>query len=104
MKQYLFSYGTLQKENVQLDLFGRLLNGAKDVLPGYKLLSIRLKGDGHYNLIAIPSTDNTDGVKGTVFKISPDELRISDKYEPEEYKRVKLVLQSGREAWVYVAA
>jgi hypothetical protein len=28
MKEYLFSYGTLQKEKVQLDLFGRILKGS----------------------------------------------------------------------------
>jgi hypothetical protein len=33
----LFSYGTLQKEQVQLETFGRLLQGEKDILSGYKL-------------------------------------------------------------------
>ena len=32
----LFSYGTLQQENVQLYTFGRLLQGHKDELPGYE--------------------------------------------------------------------
>ncbi|HAO29187.1 MAG TPA: UDP-N-acetylmuramate--alanine ligase, partial [Chryseobacterium indologenes] len=29
---YLFSYGTLQKEQVQLETFGRILQGEKDTL------------------------------------------------------------------------
>lgn len=33
----LFSYGTLQQENVQIATFGRLLNGAPDALVGFKL-------------------------------------------------------------------
>ncbi|WP_412850808.1 hypothetical protein ACL0VS_01630 [Chryseobacterium sp. PMSZPI] len=34
---YLFSYGTLQKKQVQLETFGRVLQGEKDILSGYKL-------------------------------------------------------------------
>lgn len=34
---YLFSYGTLQKEQVQMETFGRLLNGQRDILTGYRL-------------------------------------------------------------------
>ena len=33
----LFSYGTLQLEEVQKALFGRILMGMKDRLPGYKV-------------------------------------------------------------------
>ena len=43
MKQLLFSYGTLQKEKVQLELFGRTLKGANDVLKGYKTVEIEIK-------------------------------------------------------------
>ena len=32
---WLFSYGTLQQDEVQLATFGRLLEGRKDALPGY---------------------------------------------------------------------
>lgn len=110
MKEYLFSYGTLQKEKVQMELFGQLLNGTKDVLKGYKLSSIEIKEESvlskseqKYHLIAILSKDNTDIIEGTVFEISEEELLSSDKYEPDDYKRVKVVLQSGKEGWIYVA-
>ena len=33
--EYLFSYGTLQQKNVQLENFGRILKGSKDVLQKY---------------------------------------------------------------------
>ena len=33
--QRLFSYGTLQLESMQLEVFGRLLNGKRDILFGY---------------------------------------------------------------------
>ena len=42
MAIYLFSYGTLQLERVQLETFGRLLHGSKDVLPGFKMESVEI--------------------------------------------------------------
>ena len=110
MTEYLFSYGTIQKEIVQMELFDRLLNGTKDILKGYKLSSIKIKEESflskseqEYHLIVIPSKDNTDIIEGTVYEISEEDLLLADKYEPEEYKRVKVMLQSGKEAWIYVA-
>ena len=32
----LFSYGTLQYRKVQIETFGRILNGTNDILIGYK--------------------------------------------------------------------
>ena len=110
MNQYLFSYGTLQKEKVQIELFGRILQGSGDTLIGYKVSTIEikdesflLKGEQKYQLTAVISKDN-DNIKGTVFEITEEELRLADKYEPVNYKRVKVVLESGKEAWVYIAA
>jgi hypothetical protein len=34
--EFLFSYGTLQLEAVQMATFGRLLTGTRDVLPGFE--------------------------------------------------------------------
>ena len=110
MKENLFSYGTLQKEKVQLELFGRLLNGAKDILKGYKLSSIEIKdesflakGEEKFQKTLVPTKNDADIIKGTVFEISEEELRFADKYEPDNYKRVKVLLQSGEEAWIYLA-
>ena len=109
MKENLFSYGTLQKDKIQLELFGRLLNGAKDILKGYKLSSIEIKdesflakGEENIQQTVIPSKDN-DIIEGIVFEISEEELFLADKYEPENYIRVKIVLRSGKEAWIYAA-
>ena len=109
MKESLFSYGTLQKEKVQLELFGRILTGSKDILKGHKVSSIEIKdesflskGEQTYHLIAIISDDKKDSIEGTVFEISEEELFLADKYEPVEYKRVKVMLESGKQAWVYV--
>lgn len=109
MNEYLFSYGTLQKDKVQLELFGRLLNGTRDILKNYKLASVEIKdesflskGEQNFQRMAISSNDKNDSIEGIVFEISEEELLKADKYEPDNYKRVKVMLQSGKEAWIYV--
>jgi Gamma-glutamyl cyclotransferase, AIG2-like len=111
MKEYLYSYGTLQKDRVQLELFRRLLVGAKDILKGYKTCPIEIedesflsKGKKKNQLTAIFSDDAKDTIEGTVFEVSEEELLLADKYEPEGYERVEVTLESGKRAWVYLAA
>lgn len=111
MDESLFSYGTLQKDEVQLDLFGRFLDGEKDVLAGYRLALIEIKdesflskGEKKFQLTLIQTENAADIVEGTVFEITPAELLLADEYEPENYKRIKVALASGRESWIYIAA
>ena len=111
MKEFLFSYGTLQEEKVQIELFGRILQGSRDLLRGYLASTIEIKDESflsnaetQYHLIAMPSNDKNDSIIGTVFEISKAELLLADKYEPQEYKRIQVALESGQEAWIYVAA
>jgi hypothetical protein len=109
MKQYLFSYGTLQKEKVQLELFGRVLDGTSDALRGYKVTPVEIKdeaflarGEQKHQLTAVSSQNKNDIIEGTALQITEEELSIADKYEPEGYKRIKVVLESGKEARLYV--
>ncbi len=111
MKEYLFSYGTLQNEKVQQELFGRILAGSADVLSGYKTSTIEITdekflstGERKYQKTLIISEDKNDRVGGTALEITGEELLITDQYEPANYKRIKVMLESGREAWIYVAA
>jgi hypothetical protein len=108
MSENLFSYGTLQRNDVQLELFGRLLKGAKDVLRDFKIASIEITdesflamGEDKIQRTLVPS--KTDSVAGTVFELSLEELLLADSYEPENYRRIKVMLESGTEAWIYVA-
>ena len=110
MKENLFSYGTLQHSDVQLKLFGRLLSGTKDVLKNYKLAAIDItdesflaKGERKQQLTAIHTKDETDVIEGTMFEISAEELLAADEYEPDNYRRIEVSLQSGKKAWFYVA-
>jgi len=108
---WLFSYGTLQQEEVQLATFGRRLEGRADALPGYATSLLEIKdadvvatsGKTHH-LLALPTGTPADEVAGVVFKITPEELAAADTYEVSDYKRVAVRLKSGLEAFVYVAA
>ena len=109
MKECIFSYGTLQKENVQLELFGRKLQGVKDVLEGYRVADIEIidktflsKGEDSHQKTLVHTKNEDEFVSGTAFEISEMELLKADKYEPNNYKRVSVVLASGRQAWVYM--
>lgn len=111
MNEHLFAYGTLQKEKTQIDLFGRILQGTSDTLRGYKVSTVEIRdesflanGEEKHQLTAVPTADKNHSIKGTVFEITEEELRLADKYEPDGYKRIKVTLESGTEAWIYVAA
>jgi len=108
----LFSYGTLQQENVQLSTFGRLLHGQRDELPGFEPSSVRIEdpevvaasGKTHHANVTFNGR-NDSRVNGTVFEITDAELAAADQYEQlATYKRVAAMLASGKQAWVYVDA
>ena len=43
MMELLFTYGTLQLEEVQLQTFGRKLEGKPDALVGYRLVMTKIR-------------------------------------------------------------
>ena len=105
----LFSYGTLQLEDVQLETFGRKLEGQPDALPAYKLVMITITDEdfvaksGSAVHRSLQFTGNSsDFVEGTVFKVTSAELEQSDTYEPEGYERTRIQTRSGLNAWVYL--
>ena len=107
--EYLFSYGTLRQQNVQLKNFGRLLNGAEDTLEKFTLKEIEITdqvvlevSDKKFHPILSYTGNDKDKVVVTVFKITLDELLKADGYEVDDYKRVEVTLVSGIKSWVYV--
>ncbi len=105
----LFSYGTLQTKQVQMDTFGRLLKGKKDVLRRYCVENLKITDP---EVIKSSGTDihpilhftgnNNDFVEGTIYDITDDELQQADRYEVDDYKREEVVFESGIKAWVYL--
>jgi gamma-glutamylcyclotransferase (GGCT)/AIG2-like uncharacterized protein YtfP len=105
----LFSYGTLQLEPVQVATFGRTLAGAADSLPGFELSTVKIEdpvvvetsGTSRHPIVRYTGRAE-DVVRGTVLRITAEELRNADRYEVAAYKRVSALLGSGLRAWVYV--
>lgn len=96
---YLFSYGSLQEEAVQLNLYNRVLAGKKDYLEAFAFSNQKIAS--LYPIIF--KTDNlTDRIVGMVFEISEEELLITDEYEGDSYRKVQVKLKSGIIAWCYV--
>ena len=109
--ELLFSYGTLQQPEVQLDTFGRLLKSEPDVLPGYTVdyteitdtRVVEVSGLAVHPVVRATGNPR-DKVTGRVVFLTEDELDAADEYEARHYRRAAVTLASGRTAWVYLSA
>lgn len=105
----LFSYGTLQRRDVQLATYGRPLEGTPDTLIGYRLEvlpdrdpdAVRISGTKTH-MVVRRTGDAVDRIPGVVFLLTAEELDATDRYEGSDYVRAELTLESGRRAVVYV--
>jgi hypothetical protein len=106
----LFSYGTLQRADVQQATFKRLLDGQADALLGCEVSSVPIAdpqvaaalGRTHHANLTFNGRDDSR-VVGTVFAITTTELAAVDEYERRDsYVRVVATLASGTQTWVYV--
>lgn len=93
----LFVYGTLQIPEVQQRVFGRVTAGMPDALDGWRKAQITIEG----NVYPIAVIDGGGAIDGRVLEVTPAELEAMDRYEGDEYRRVRVRLRSGRETWVY---
>ena len=109
--QLLFTYGTLQTPEVQLDTFGRLIDGEADILPGHTVDYIEIDDPRLLDIsgptvqpIVRATGSPRDKVTGVVLTVTEDELEAADEYEDALYTRGAVTLASGRVAWVYLSA
>ena len=107
----LFSYGTLQLPQVQESLFGRILTGRKEELPGYKIEKLKItdravieKSGTDMHPILVRTREPSDLVSGMVFEITQAELEKADEYEVDDYRRNLAIMSSGTHAWIYFSA
>ncbi|MBI2004336.1 gamma-glutamylcyclotransferase [Candidatus Pacearchaeota archaeon] len=98
----LFVYGLLKKPEIQKKILERVAEFSEDSIKGYKLSQINIENE--IFPILINSKNPRDFVFGLVLEVSEEELKKIDKYEGDDYKRKKVILNSGRESWVYVKA
>jgi gamma-glutamylcyclotransferase (GGCT)/AIG2-like uncharacterized protein YtfP len=105
----LFSYGTLQQREVQVATFGRELAGRRDAIVGFEVGTLVITDPA---VIAASGSDRHPALRrsvepaaevaGTVFELTEDEIVAADRYEVDDYERVRAPLRSGASAWVYV--
>jgi lactoylglutathione lyase len=107
----LFTYGMLQREEVQMATFGRLLEGQRDELVGFERGLLRVDDptfvvkSGKADHAVVRFNGRYDSrVGGVVYEVTENELASADSYEPDPYVRVTVMLASGNGAWVYVDA
>lgn len=93
----LFSYGTLQNPEVQVEAIGRTVTGTRDVLKGYQKTTIEVNG-GAYSIL-VPGNEE---IVGVVLDLSEKELDELDIFETSAFRRVEVTLESGTKAWVYM--
>lgn len=105
----LFSYGTLQKEQVQLETFGRVLKGENDKLPAYKLAYVEItdpevlrKSGQQFHPIIKYSGNVDDSVEGVLFEVTHEEILAADEYEVADYKRIETLFTSGKTGFIYI--
>lgn len=94
MKAYLFSYGTLQEDHIQLMLFGQILNTQVDSLSGYVTLNDFF---GYPRLVEF----ERGIVYGKVLEIDETEIPLVDRYESDAYERKEVKTDKGRKVYAY---
>jgi gamma-glutamylcyclotransferase (GGCT)/AIG2-like uncharacterized protein YtfP len=101
----LFTYGTLQHDDIQENLFGRILQGTPETIVGYALQEIEIEeefGLIQYDIL-VETGNPEDTINGIVYLVTTTELNQADLYEGFHYKRVEVHLQSNQKAWAYSA-
>lgn len=98
MKELLFVYGTLNDPKVQKEVLGREIAGQTDSLAGFKKEEITI--DSETYPILVPEENSL--VEGRALELTSGQLTKVDDYETTAYRRIRVKLQSGRDACVYV--
>src|SRR4051812_29208358 len=92
--QQVFTFGTLTDARTRKEVLGRDVPAQVALLPRHEKI---LVGTDQATILA----QDESLVVGAVFEVSPQELRVLDRYE-RSYKRKRLHLHDGSTAWVYV--
>lgn len=94
MKAYLFSYGTLQEDHIQLMLFGEVLQTQVDSIEGYVTLNDYF---GYPRIVEF----ERGIVYGKVLEIDEVDFPIVDRYESGAYEKKIVETSKGRQVYVY---
>ena len=79
-------------------LLGRRLNSTPDVLLKYR------RDTELFPPYPVAVVDTNGYINGWVLRVNSEELERLDRYEGENYIRVRVTLASGLQTWVYTAS
>ncbi|MDN4641657.1 gamma-glutamylcyclotransferase [Agreia sp. PsM10] len=105
----VFSYGALQRREVQEAMFGRAFESRPAHLSGFEVIEVPVPADHHdpifgtsdTRLVLQPSAHPDSILRGQLLALTPEELRIADGFEAPEYARQLVRIDNEIEAWVY---
>lgn len=86
----LFTYGELQRTDVQIKIFGKEIPGTVDSISNWIILNEFQEGTNYLQLASQPSGI----VFGKIIDLTEDQIQILDKYE-KAYFRCTLKTDSG---------
>ena len=97
----IFSYGTLWKEDIQLSVFGRTFDVDQDMdyINGWDIIKVKM--DGVYYNVAVEG-DMSCVVMGAIVNVPDEFIKLVDKYEGREYKRIDIKTMTGTDCQIYV--
>ncbi|MDD5197435.1 MAG: gamma-glutamylcyclotransferase [Candidatus Gracilibacteria bacterium] len=98
MQELLFVYGTLKNPEIQQEIIGKNPIMELDILENHTIVQYAFS-DGIYP-IAVEAMDKN--IEGFILFVSLLDFIVLDEYEGSGYKRVKILLKSRREAWIYM--
>lgn len=111
VEELLFSYAELRDPQLQRDMFGRVIPGEPDTLPRYTADYVEIHDTrftdrtGRTVHPQLRRTGNPhDKVVGVLLRLTVAELDAADELETTMFRRARVRLGSGREAWVYLPA
>jgi len=94
----IFVFGNLMDDNVQFAAFGRRAEFVYDTLFDYKKEGIRINGSTSSNIV--PARGHS--LAGSILYLTPEEVKILENKFGPAYRKIRVRLNSGREAWTYI--
>ena len=97
MDHTLFVYGSLMNDGTRRIVMQKDVKTGNDILNNYKRTL-------HSEILIYPTIEKSDGdfVVGKTFNVTDEDLERLARYETKHYKRIDVVLESGKEAISYM--
>ena len=92
----LFAYQTLNEPRVQVEVWGKSLEGTPDILPNYRRI---IHTDGYHDVV---SYSGGKGVHGIRYDITPEMYEKVIEWEKDRYDPHQVKLKSGKRAIAFM--